>query len=547
MKNLTLFIFILNFLACSSNKIYKNKIFTIHNTMYSENKIDNRKCDLNQIIQKQYDPEKYQEIENKDIVVVLGNSGVGKSTVLNLLLGHKLKKNKHVYEVEKKLINNVFKIGHGFSNTTLEPQFKEQESGMIYVDLPGIDINQIDENLGIENQLMNAIYLKNIFTKAKSVKFIFMATQASFEESRAEGFKNFQLILEKIISNNLIQDIFDNSIFILTKTNVKCTKIFQNILPINKNLNLLFHTPNSQYTDDFMEYQKSLKTEILNRINLCKAFDINNNDINVLPLLNENFHKHTKKVYKKELNKFVKNTKKNECITIDKLDKLKEQFKIRLLSNQEYLSFIQKNDQLLFMHIQSENESLVENKLQKIVQQQQQKLALALEASKKDGINKRKNPSNEQKKYTPQYDNYNEKEQLALALEASRKDMINKNKNPRNEQKKYTSQYNNYNEKEQLNLTYKEREESIKKMYRELMKKKGEKVEYDRKNEFMKLLYINKPSNTKLENIKKNLRSRLERYKKVTGKKFNPYYHEKPKYITYIRDLVGESWWDNEY
>mmetsp|Transcript_30370 Transcript_30370/g.39198 ORF Transcript_30370/g.39198 Transcript_30370/m.39198 type:complete len:1418 (-) Transcript_30370:251-4504(-) len=105
--------------------------------------------------------------QEKKMVVFIGNTGSGKSTLINLLLGKKIVRNKNgYYDVSCGEANP--KIGHGCDSETLFPEFFDRDN-RVYCDCPGFF-----DTRGIEGSLGNAVSLYEAFMKASSIKVILL-------------------------------------------------------------------------------------------------------------------------------------------------------------------------------------------------------------------------------------------------------------------------------------------------------------------------------------------------------------------------------------
>jgi len=112
--------------------------------------------------------DKAKNAEAKKMVVVLGDTGAGKSTLINLLCGKNIIKNKEGhFEVEGS--EAVAKIGHGATSETLFPDFISGVDDQLYCDCPGFfDTRGIEPNLG------NAISLCEAFKGASQIQVIIL-------------------------------------------------------------------------------------------------------------------------------------------------------------------------------------------------------------------------------------------------------------------------------------------------------------------------------------------------------------------------------------
>ncbi len=154
--------------------------------------------------------------KGKDIIVAIGNTGAGKSTLLNLLVGNSLKVNETSlgYELYDKENAKSFKIGLTDKSETLLPQCIEgniQGKTHLFFDLPGLC-----DTRGAATAFLNATCIKDILTKAQSVRFIFVEGQGSFETIRGEAFKNLLLTTLKLLPDS--ETLKGSSAFVVTQT-----------------------------------------------------------------------------------------------------------------------------------------------------------------------------------------------------------------------------------------------------------------------------------------------------------------------------------------
>lgn len=83
--------------------------------------------------------------------------------------------------VEKKSLRNYFAIGHSeIDSETFVPTFqKDEASGLLYVDIPGLN-----DTGGSTMEIMNRLMLRNILSRAKTVRFIVPITFAQIHNNR---------------------------------------------------------------------------------------------------------------------------------------------------------------------------------------------------------------------------------------------------------------------------------------------------------------------------------------------------------------------------
>ena len=133
--------------------------------------------------------EEIKKSENKDIVIFLGNTGAGKSVLINFLYGCTMVKNNDEIAVDPKSpIKEVTKTGIlGDSCTFIPKQIpkisieifdsenKKQNIDFTFFDMPGLT-----ETRGIEVALANAIIMKQIIERANSARFVMVSEYAGF-------------------------------------------------------------------------------------------------------------------------------------------------------------------------------------------------------------------------------------------------------------------------------------------------------------------------------------------------------------------------------
>ncbi|XP_055853377.1 uncharacterized protein LOC129917079 [Episyrphus balteatus] len=119
--------------------------------------------------------------QHEEIVLVMGNTGSGKTTLVSALVGHKLRAiNQNGYRV---IVDDEDRIGTGSSSKTLIPETMiDIKNQITYIDCAGFRDNR---NLEYE---ISSIYFQNILmNQVKKVKFIFVI---NYDSLKNNGNKN---------------------------------------------------------------------------------------------------------------------------------------------------------------------------------------------------------------------------------------------------------------------------------------------------------------------------------------------------------------------
>lgn len=178
-------------------------------------------------------------LEGQDLIVALGNTGCGKSTIFqslvfgashleSKLLEHefelvrpdgavKTKKAKRMVVQEKESNSQLFRIGHSTCQSeTFFPSFqKVPDSDITFVDIAGFQ-----DTSGVLIEFVNCFIAKLIFLKAKTIRFLVPITYGQVHESRGGAVRDQVELLENIFQANIGKVI--NAIQpLLTKCNPK--------------------------------------------------------------------------------------------------------------------------------------------------------------------------------------------------------------------------------------------------------------------------------------------------------------------------------------
>ncbi len=134
---------------------------------------------------------------DRETCLVLGNTGAGKSTTVNYLMGCEMKLVKpselHLSGVRKVIMVDpgstraeVMPIGHGGQSRTFVPQIAPDldNSNKAYCDCPGFSGNR-----GAEINIANAINTSRVLQQAKGVKAVFLASYHGLSNDRGSSIR----------------------------------------------------------------------------------------------------------------------------------------------------------------------------------------------------------------------------------------------------------------------------------------------------------------------------------------------------------------------
>lgn len=144
-------------------------------------------------------------LENADVVLIIGKTGVGKSTLIQLMNGVTMKRcvNGGIAGYRTKTDANVldgFKIGHSHVSTTHCLRAYKSPDGLIFCDLPGYK----DTRSNIID-IATSVWIEKIARVCKSLRFILMIHGATLEEDRGDPFRDLMLMFTKLVNNNPLQ------------------------------------------------------------------------------------------------------------------------------------------------------------------------------------------------------------------------------------------------------------------------------------------------------------------------------------------------------
>ena len=160
--------------------------------------------------------EGYNKIKPEDnVILVVGNTGAGKSTLVNYLAGTKLISEKKGFGklviTAPNPITPEMSVSHKpVSETAIPNSWKDTDNNVIYWDCPGFG-----DNRGPVQEIANAFYIKKLFDCSKNIKVLAITTQASFEEGRGVEFTNLMTSLSDLFIK--AEDFAKSIVLVVTK------------------------------------------------------------------------------------------------------------------------------------------------------------------------------------------------------------------------------------------------------------------------------------------------------------------------------------------
>jgi hypothetical protein len=131
--------------------------------------------------------------EGRNVISLIGNTGAGKSTTINYLLGCQMQRKEDQVIAE----DPIAKGGHGLDSETCIPEcFSLSHSDVVFCDMPGFL-----ETRGPEVNIANAVNTRNLLIRAKSNRFFLLVNYHSPLADRGDGLKRSIRTLIKAFSS----------------------------------------------------------------------------------------------------------------------------------------------------------------------------------------------------------------------------------------------------------------------------------------------------------------------------------------------------------
>jgi GTPase Era involved in 16S rRNA processing len=228
-----------------------------------------------------YGYEKLSGILDKKVVLVIGNTGSGKSTLVNYLTG----KNLIADKPEKSTRKNEFhitskdevecKISHESAKSCTTIPNRDASTSNVYWDCPGFK-----DTRGFKQDIVNQFYINNIFNKIEDIKVLVVIDEATLDSTKGKIFDELVTTLNQMFKNS--DEVLKQScIFVFTKGRYEnfdslknelqngfidneksdlsneTKKILSNV--IERNLVVMFSKPEQKGTVDIQERDYILK------------------------------------------------------------------------------------------------------------------------------------------------------------------------------------------------------------------------------------------------------------------------------------------------
>lgn len=237
-------------------------------------------------------------VHNKDIIVFLGKTGSGKSTLINYLNNKELRVNDiGEFELTDPNDKSAMKMNGGPISETSFPGYIAKDN-VLFCDMPGFGDTRRTKGRATQS-LINAYFIKNVIEHAKNTKLIFVIQKGEFTSGRGDEINELLDNIENFIPN---QNIKDFSGLIVTRYNLAKERLGQFT---TKNTNgpktTLYHWVENQKIDYMSDGQINAedRVRILNLINTINFQKVQK--VNIETIYNFKEISNIKDIYEKEI------------------------------------------------------------------------------------------------------------------------------------------------------------------------------------------------------------------------------------------------------
>ncbi|XP_031625107.1 uncharacterized protein LOC116341903 isoform X2 [Contarinia nasturtii] len=159
---------------------------------------------------------KISDCENKNIILVMGNTGAGKTTLVSLMTKVKLISEETVSNSGEFIISDEKHLISGISTTesqTVIPNLMvHARSGAIYFDCPGYN-----DTRGVANDISVSYFCRTLIEKSSSIKLVFVVSFSSVQNGSGHRHDFLNLVKHAITFIKDINKYADGIALIVTK------------------------------------------------------------------------------------------------------------------------------------------------------------------------------------------------------------------------------------------------------------------------------------------------------------------------------------------